>query len=129
MGGASPLRYENRNIGPLWQLDAKGVCPPLTGIVRFERRAQPASLDPHDRIRGWIERCLPSENIDGDRVSLELVCMTGERLGHHVLEHRLELGGLRQRRPRQDVGQLSQNVLVVQTLVASRHGTPLIMAK
>ncbi|HET7607612.1 MAG TPA: hypothetical protein VFL84_02965 [Gammaproteobacteria bacterium] len=76
------------------QLEAHGIGASFVGVVLDQPAAQTAGLDADERVGLRIEVRRTAEHLDGDRVTLEPVALTGQRLLGDVAQERRRARGL-----------------------------------
>ena len=81
---------EDRSVSTLRQIDHDFIVLPFFPVVAIEPFSETTGLDSDDRIGAWIERGLASEDLDSDRIFLEVVRLALEHLARDERDEVLE---------------------------------------
>ena len=70
----------NDGVTAARQIDPELIASSFAGVVLGEAATQAAGFDANERIVLRVEIGRPAEHFDGDRVTLEALALTGQRL-------------------------------------------------
>jgi hypothetical protein len=84
-----PVTPERRQIAALRNVDADGIVLAGGQLIVLESAAQSPRLQTHDRIRLRVEAVIPPEDRDRDRVALQTIAPSGQRLTDQERRKRL----------------------------------------
>ncbi|WP_287283355.1 hypothetical protein [Mesorhizobium sp.] len=80
-------------------------------VVTLEPAPEVAGLDADNRIRLRVERHIASEHFDCDRIGLDTITATRQRLLHHMAEEAALATGCIEVRAVEDPGKLGTTIL------------------
>src|SRR5579875_2638827 len=89
-------RLESSKIPADGNLDDDGIRTAFGFVIRLEPRAEPASLNPDDRIGSRIKRFSATEDLDCDRILFYIVCHAVDGMVNQVFEHPSETRRIRE---------------------------------
>src|SRR5262245_25708015 len=81
---------ELRRIAAFWQFDAHFIPTPFFLVITSQPCSEATRLDANDRVCSRIERGLSIEDLHSDRVLLEILTPSRDRLFNNVAKETLE---------------------------------------
>ena len=101
-GGERCGRCDRGDVRAFRQVDADRIVTPVQAVVGVQSRPETVGVDAHDRIGLRVERRRPTADLQRNRVFLDRVLTSRQRLLHDEPQERLEPAGLRERRAADD---------------------------
>jgi len=107
------LPFVDRNIAAHRNLDANRVFGAFVCVILLKQLAQLAGLDAHQRIAARVEGFRAGEDVDADRVALQLVAQPFLLFLDHVIEKSPQPFRARKRLASKDLAQAGSDQFAV----------------